>query len=88
MLGLDQPVDIDDYNDLHAFPVRTPESLWDYDEDDAFARQRLQGAFAACSSGVYPLPSAVSHTSRGLCVCVLCVLESELQPGTVCRDNA
>lgn len=38
-----QPVDIDDYNDLHAFPIKTPGSMFDYDEDDAFARQRLQG---------------------------------------------
>lgn len=38
-----QPVDIDDYNDLHAFPIKTPDSMYDFDEDDAFARQRLQG---------------------------------------------
>lgn len=38
-----QPVDIGDYEDLHAFPIKTPDSVYDYDEDDAFARQRLQG---------------------------------------------
>ena len=38
-------MDLDDYNDLHAFPIKTPESLHDFEEDDAFARQRLQGTF-------------------------------------------
>ena len=38
-----QPVDIGDYEDLHAFPIKTPDSVHDYDDDDAFARQRLQG---------------------------------------------
>lgn len=38
-----QPVEIEDYEDLHAFPIKTPDSVYDYDEDDAFARQRLQG---------------------------------------------
>ncbi|CAM9888708.1 unnamed protein product [Scytosiphon promiscuus] len=40
----ERPAGIDDYNDLHAFPIKTPDALWDFDEDDAFARQRLQGA--------------------------------------------
>eukprot|EP00903_Cladosiphon_okamuranus_P014800 g13709.t1 len=39
-----RPVDLNDYNDLHAFPIKTPESVYDFEEDDAFARQRLQGA--------------------------------------------
>lgn len=28
-----QPVDIDDYNDLHAFPIKTPDSMYDYEDD-------------------------------------------------------
>eukprot|EP00903_Cladosiphon_okamuranus_P014136 g13137.t1 len=41
--GSERPVDIDDYEDLHAFPIKTPDSTADFDEDHAFARQRLQG---------------------------------------------
>eukprot|EP00904_Undaria_pinnatifida_P008485 jgi/Undpi1/4767/HiC_scaffold_18.g08120.m1 len=40
----ERPVDIGDYVDLHAFPMQTPQAVEDYDEDEAFARQRLQGA--------------------------------------------
>ncbi|CAN0326469.1 unnamed protein product [Ectocarpus sp. 6 AP-2014] len=39
----DRPVDINDYEDLHAYPIKKPDSVFDFDEDDAFARQRLQG---------------------------------------------
>lgn len=38
-----QATSIDDYEDLHAFPVRTPDSVHDWEDDDAFARLRLQG---------------------------------------------
>lgn len=38
-----QAHDIDDFEDLHAFPVRTPDSVHDWEDDDAFARLRLQG---------------------------------------------
>lgn len=38
-----QPVNIGDYEDLHAFPVKTPDSVHDYEDDDTFARLRLQG---------------------------------------------
>ncbi|CAM9747614.1 unnamed protein product [Pylaiella littoralis] len=41
--GDDESVDISDYEDLHAFPIKTPDSIVDYDDDEAFARQRLQG---------------------------------------------
>eukprot|EP00752_Nemacystus_decipiens_P012081 g10711.t1 len=40
----DRAMDIGDYEDLHAFPVRTPDSVHDWEDDDAFARLRLQGA--------------------------------------------
>eukprot|EP00903_Cladosiphon_okamuranus_P008352 g8033.t1 len=36
--------DIGDFEDLHAFPVRTPDSVHDWEDDDTFARLRLQGA--------------------------------------------
>ncbi|CAN0224047.1 unnamed protein product [Ectocarpus sp. 6 AP-2014] len=39
----ERPVDINDYEDLHAFPIKTPDAMYDFDEDDAFTRQRLQG---------------------------------------------
>lgn len=38
-----QPESIEDYADLHASPITTPDSVHDYEQDDAFARQRLQG---------------------------------------------
>lgn len=34
---------MDDYEDLHAFPVRDPDSMFDWEDDDSFARLRLQG---------------------------------------------
>ncbi|CAM9747685.1 unnamed protein product [Pylaiella littoralis] len=42
--GQERPVDISDFEDLHAFPIKTPDSMADFDDNDAFARQRLQGA--------------------------------------------
>ncbi|CAN0288357.1 unnamed protein product [Ascophyllum nodosum] len=39
----ERPFDIKDYEELHAFPVKTPESVYDYEDDDTFARLRLQG---------------------------------------------
>lgn len=48
-----QPVDIDDYEDLHAFPIKTPDSTADFDEDHAFARQRLQGTLSVDKSSYY-----------------------------------
>eukprot|EP00904_Undaria_pinnatifida_P007087 jgi/Undpi1/3508/HiC_scaffold_16.g06880.m1 len=36
--------DIDDFEDLHAFPLRDPDTQYDWEDDDAFARIRLQGA--------------------------------------------
>eukprot|EP00752_Nemacystus_decipiens_P003497 g3229.t1 len=52
--GNERPVDINDYEDLHAFPIKTPDSAADFDEDHAFARQRLQGgnpvAIEKCSA--------------------------------------
>lgn len=38
-----QADDIDDYEDLHAFPVRNPDTQYDWEDDDTFARLRLQG---------------------------------------------
>ena len=38
-----QAVDIEDYEELHAFPVRNPDSMYDWEDDDTFARLRLQG---------------------------------------------
>eukprot|EP00904_Undaria_pinnatifida_P007085 jgi/Undpi1/3506/HiC_scaffold_16.g06878.m1 len=40
----DRAVDIEDYEELHAFPVRNPDSMYDWEDDDTFARLRLQGA--------------------------------------------
>ncbi|CAN0249624.1 unnamed protein product [Pylaiella littoralis] len=40
----ERPTDIEDYKDLHAFPVKTPDSVFDWEDDEAFARLRLQGA--------------------------------------------
>ncbi|CAM9993234.1 unnamed protein product, partial [Ectocarpus fasciculatus] len=39
----ERPVDVGDYEDLHAFPIRNPKSQYDWEDDDAFARLRLQG---------------------------------------------
>lgn len=39
----ERPVDIEDYEELHQFPVKTPTSVHDFEDDDAFARLRLQG---------------------------------------------
>lgn len=38
-----QPADIGDYEDLHAFPIKNPKSMYDWEDDEAFARLRLQG---------------------------------------------
>lgn len=59
-----QPVDINDYEDLHAFPIKTPESTADFDEDHAFARQRLQGMYLnSCKIRVRSTPA---HVFKGL----------------------
>ncbi|CAM9988636.1 unnamed protein product [Ectocarpus sp. 4 AP-2014] len=39
----ERPADIGDYEDLHAFPIKNPRSMFDWDDDEAFARLRLQG---------------------------------------------
>eukprot|EP00904_Undaria_pinnatifida_P011934 jgi/Undpi1/7871/HiC_scaffold_24.g10343.m1 len=36
--------DIDSYEDLHAFPIKAPNAIVDWEDDDTFARLRLQGA--------------------------------------------
>lgn len=38
-----QPFNLDDYNDLHAFPLKLPPSGYDFEDDETFARLRLQG---------------------------------------------
>lgn len=43
VLYVDQPLEVDDYKDLHAFPVKTPQSVIDFGDDETFARLRLQG---------------------------------------------
>ncbi|CAM9249351.1 unnamed protein product [Ascophyllum nodosum] len=39
----DRALDIDDFKDLHAFPIKTPASVYDFEDDETFARLRLQG---------------------------------------------
>ncbi|CBN79156.1 Lipoxygenase [Ectocarpus siliculosus] len=39
----ERPADIGDYQDLHAFPIKNPKSMYDWQDDEAFARLRLQG---------------------------------------------
>eukprot|EP00904_Undaria_pinnatifida_P007086 jgi/Undpi1/3507/HiC_scaffold_16.g06879.m1 len=43
-VSMERADDIDDYEDLHAFPVRNPDTQYDWEDDDTFARLRLQGA--------------------------------------------
>ncbi|CAN0351893.1 unnamed protein product [Ascophyllum nodosum] len=45
MDGIDdnRATDISDYTNMHKFPLQKPESIVDYDDDDVFARYRLQG---------------------------------------------
>lgn len=38
-----QQLTIKDYQELFGFLLQTPESVYDYEDDEAFARLRLQG---------------------------------------------
>ena len=40
-----QATDIDCYEDLHAFPIKDPDTIFDWRDDDTFARLRLQGEY-------------------------------------------
>ena len=40
-----QATDIDSYEDLHAFPIKAPNTIVDWEDDDTFARLRLQGEY-------------------------------------------
>eukprot|EP00904_Undaria_pinnatifida_P004861 jgi/Undpi1/1504/HiC_scaffold_11.g04894.m1 len=48
---------LDDYNRLHSYPMETPDSVYDFQDDDAFARDRLQGGncitIQKCSETTY-----------------------------------
>lgn len=43
MHAMGQAESLDDYNRLHSYPMETPDSVYDFQDDDAFARDRLQG---------------------------------------------
>lgn len=43
LVVLFQADSVEDYEDLHAFPVRDPNTMFDWENDDTFARLRLQG---------------------------------------------
>ena len=43
LVVLFQAESVEDYEDLHTFPVRDPDTICDWEEDDTFARLRLQG---------------------------------------------
>eukprot|EP00904_Undaria_pinnatifida_P011936 jgi/Undpi1/7873/HiC_scaffold_24.g10345.m1 len=43
-VALERATDIDCYEDLHAFPIKDPDTIFDWTDDDTFARLRLQGA--------------------------------------------
>lgn len=50
-----QADDIEDYEDLHAFPVRDPDTMFDWEDDDTFGRLRLQGEGYRREKGAWPI---------------------------------